>query len=83
MTEDFCTVTDDDETSCQNNCEQPDSGSSDGNVRKRVLGYYEAWVHDRKCNGMVSQPPREYYHYFDRPISNFKGSPSIKSPWEL
>ncbi|KAL3423877.1 glycosyl hydrolases family 18 protein, partial [Phlyctema vagabunda] len=52
MTDEFCTVTDDDETSCQSNCEQPGSGSSGGDVRKRVIGYYEAWVHTRKCNGM-------------------------------
>ncbi|KAK2015704.1 hypothetical protein LZ32DRAFT_689406 [Colletotrichum eremochloae] len=58
MTEDFCKITDDEETSCQSNCEQPSSGSSNGNVRKRVVGYYEAWVHSRKCNGMsIEQMP--------------------------
>lgn len=54
MTEDFCVVTDDEETSCQSNCKQPGSGASDSNVRSKVIGYYEAWVHSRKCNGMVS-----------------------------
>lgn len=53
MTEEFCKVTDDDETSCQSNCKQPSSGKTDGDVRKRVVGYYEAWVNDRACNGMV------------------------------
>ncbi|KAI9150010.1 Chitotriosidase-1 [Paramyrothecium foliicola] len=58
MTEEFCKVTDDEEESCQSNCEQPGSGSSGGNVRDRIVGYYEAWVHDRKCNGMsINQIP--------------------------
>ncbi|TDZ15172.1 Endochitinase [Colletotrichum orbiculare MAFF 240422] len=58
MTEDFCKKTDDEETSCQSNCDQPGSGSSNGNVRKRVVGYYEAWVHSRACNGMsIDQMP--------------------------
>ncbi|KXH60222.1 glycosyl hydrolase family 18, partial [Colletotrichum salicis] len=38
MTEDFCKKTDDEETSCQSNCDQPGSGSSNGNVRQRVVG---------------------------------------------
>ncbi|KAF2261303.1 hypothetical protein CC78DRAFT_535764 [Lojkania enalia] len=37
---------------CQSNCEQPGSGGSSGNVQNRVIGYYEAWAHDRKCSGM-------------------------------
>ncbi|KAH6653369.1 glycoside hydrolase [Truncatella angustata] len=58
MTEEFCVVTDDEETSCQSNCEQPESGASNGDIRKRVIGYYEAWVHDRACNGMsIDQIP--------------------------
>ncbi|KAL2259976.1 hypothetical protein VTK26DRAFT_6171 [Humicola hyalothermophila] len=58
MTEDFCKVTDDEETSCQSNCEQPGSGASNGNIRNRIVGYYEAWVHSRKCNGMsIEQIP--------------------------
>lgn len=54
MTEEFCKETDDEETSCQSNCDQPGSGGSKSDVRKRVIGYYEAWVHERSCNGMVS-----------------------------
>ncbi|KAK7910554.1 hypothetical protein PG985_013035 [Apiospora marii] len=58
MTEDFCKVTDDKEDSCQSNCDQPKSGASGSNARDRVVGYYEAWVHDRKCNGMsIDQIP--------------------------
>ncbi|KAK5654041.1 hypothetical protein OQA88_7719 [Cercophora sp. LCS_1] len=59
MTEEFCTVDEEnEEKSCQSNCEQPGSGASGGNVRKRVIGYYEAWVHARKCNGMsIEQIP--------------------------
>ncbi|KAK7955358.1 glycosyl hydrolases family 18-domain-containing protein [Apiospora saccharicola] len=58
MTEDFCKVTDDKELSCQSNCDQPKSGASGSNARDRVIGYYEAWVHDRKCNGMsIDQIP--------------------------
>ncbi|KAI0203159.1 carbohydrate-binding module family 18 [Astrocystis sublimbata] len=49
---DFCKVTDDEETSCQSNCKQPTSGSSGGNVLKRVIGYYEGWAHDRECQNM-------------------------------
>ncbi|KAJ8123757.1 hypothetical protein ONZ43_g362 [Nemania bipapillata] len=48
---DFCKKTDD-ETSCQSNCDQPGSGSSGGDIRKRVIGYYEAWAHDRECQNM-------------------------------
>ncbi|KAI1776334.1 family 18 glycosyl hydrolase [Hypoxylon cercidicola] len=58
MTDEFCQVTDDEETSCQSNCDQPGSGKTGGDVRKRVVGYYEAWVNDRACNGMsIDQIP--------------------------
>ncbi|KXH59987.1 glycosyl hydrolase family 18 [Colletotrichum salicis] len=58
MTEDFCKISDDEDVGCQSNCEQPDSGASNGNIRKRVIGYYEAWVHERSCNGMsIEQIP--------------------------
>jgi chitinase len=58
LTEEFCKVDDDEAKSCQSNCEQPSSGRSNGNVRDRVIGYYEAWVHARKCNGMsIEQIP--------------------------
>ncbi|KAL5040878.1 hypothetical protein BDW71DRAFT_212673 [Aspergillus fruticulosus] len=55
MTEEFCTVTDDEETSCQSNCEQPGSGSSGGDVQTRIIGYYEAWNHAKRCIGMKIQ----------------------------
>ncbi|KAI7787158.1 hypothetical protein LA080_000494 [Diaporthe eres] len=53
--EEFCEVTDDEETSCQSNCAQPPSGSSGGDVQKRVVGYYEAWNYKKKCIGMGIQ----------------------------
>lgn len=53
MTPDFCAVTDNVNTTCQSGCAQPGSGSSGGNVQSRVIGYYEAWVASRACNGMV------------------------------
>lgn len=54
-TEDFCRVTEDEKTSCQSNCEQPGSGSSGGDVQKRIVGYYEAWNYKKKCIGMGIQ----------------------------
>ncbi|KAI0523939.1 glycosyl hydrolases family 18-domain-containing protein [Xylaria bambusicola] len=54
-TQEFCEKTDDDETSCQSNCDQPGSGASGGNVQKRVIGYYEAWNYKKKCIGMSMQ----------------------------
>ncbi|KAI0595746.1 carbohydrate-binding module family 18 [Biscogniauxia sp. FL1348] len=51
-TEDFCKVTNDKNTTCQSNCEQPGSGASGGDVQKRIIGYYEAWAHDRDCQNM-------------------------------
>lgn len=44
MTEDFCKKTDDEETSCQSNCDQPGSGSSNGNVRQRVVGTFSLFT---------------------------------------
>ncbi|KAI4634170.1 uncharacterized protein J4E87_001340 [Alternaria ethzedia] len=52
MTEKFCDKGTEDEPKCQSNCEQPGSGGSGGDVQKIVIGYYEAWAHDRKCQGM-------------------------------
>ncbi|KEY64330.1 hypothetical protein S7711_09875 [Stachybotrys chartarum IBT 7711] len=52
MTEEFCRVTDNEEESCQSNCIQPGSGSSGGDVQKRIIGYYEAWNYKKKCIGM-------------------------------
>ncbi|KAL4962433.1 glycosyl hydrolases family 18-domain-containing protein [Aspergillus stella-maris] len=45
-TEEFCGQ------GCQSNCEQPDSGAGSGNVQERIIGYYEAFKHDKKCQGM-------------------------------
>lgn len=59
MTEEFCDKGTEDEPKCQSNCEQPGSGGSGGDVQKIVIGYYEAWAHDRKCQGMVSQASQE------------------------
>ncbi|GAW17905.1 hypothetical protein ANO14919_073740 [Xylariales sp. No.14919] len=54
-TQEFCEKTEDEETSCQSNCDQPGSGASGGNVQKRVIGYYEAWNYKKKCIGMSMQ----------------------------
>ncbi|GAP85921.1 putative glycosyl hydrolases family 18 protein [Rosellinia necatrix] len=51
-TAEFCKKTDDEEESCQSNCDQPGSGSSGGDVQRRVIGYYEGWAHDRECQNM-------------------------------
>ena len=53
MTADFCTKGPTPDIGCQNNCDQPGSGASGGNVQSRVIGYYESWAHDRACTGMV------------------------------
>ena len=47
MTEEFCG------NKCQSNCDQPGSGGSGGDVQSRIIGYYEAWAHDRTCSGMT------------------------------
>lgn len=55
MTDEFCKAgdgKDDDDIGCQSNCKQPGSGSSDGDMQSRVIGYYEAWAHDRDCQSM-------------------------------
>lgn len=50
-TSDFCTETDDDENSCQSNCDYPTEPScSSNNVLKRVIGYYESWSTTRTCD---------------------------------
>ena len=54
MTEDFCKKSDKEGEGCQSNCDQPGSGSSGGDVQKKIIGYYESWAHDRACAGMVS-----------------------------
>lgn len=58
MTTEFCNVTDNTNTTCQSNCEQPDSGGSGGDVQSRIIGYYEAWNVNKTCIGMpLSQIP--------------------------
>ncbi|KAI9370921.1 hypothetical protein BJX61DRAFT_548662 [Aspergillus egyptiacus] len=53
-TEEFCGA------GCQSGCEQPGSGASSGNVQARVIGYYEAWNHEKSCMGMkIQQIPVE------------------------
>ncbi|KAI0459849.1 hypothetical protein F5B21DRAFT_511091 [Xylaria acuta] len=37
---------------CQSNCDQPDANGSESDIQKKVIGYYEAWAHDRKCQDM-------------------------------
>ncbi|KAI1412614.1 glycosyl hydrolases family 18-domain-containing protein [Hypoxylon sp. FL1857] len=54
----FCAETDNVNTTCQSNCDQPGSGASGGDVQKRIIGYYETWVANRICNGMaINQIP--------------------------
>ncbi|KAL3453554.1 hypothetical protein BJX65DRAFT_302452 [Aspergillus insuetus] len=55
MTDEFCRLTDDPLESCQSNCDQPESGGSNGDVQKRIIGYYEAWNHKKRCIGMNIQ----------------------------
>lgn len=45
-TSDFCSDT------CQSNCKQPDSDNSNGDVQSRIIGYYEAWAHNKSCQSM-------------------------------
>ncbi|KAF2716673.1 glycoside hydrolase family 18 protein [Polychaeton citri CBS 116435] len=52
MTPGFCNVTDNANTTCQSNCKQPGSGTSNGDVQSRIIGYYEAWNWNKKCTGM-------------------------------
>ncbi|KAK9413532.1 hypothetical protein SUNI508_11854 [Seiridium unicorne] len=50
-TSDFCTQTDDEDTSCQSNCDYPTEPSCSSNdVLKRVIGYYESWSATRVCD---------------------------------
>jgi chitinase len=53
--DDKSSETDDDEneeSGCQSNCDQPTSGASNGDIQSRVIGYYQAFAHDRKCQNM-------------------------------
>jgi len=49
MTDEFCGK------GCQSHCDQPGSGGSQGDVQSRIIGYYEAFAHDRTCSGMTFQ----------------------------
>ncbi|KAM7196715.1 putative glycosyl hydrolases family 18 protein [Naviculisporaceae sp. PSN 640] len=53
-TADFCKMDPggDPEKSCQSNCAQPGPTNKDGNVQKRIIGYYEAWNFESACTGM-------------------------------
>ncbi|KAL9560669.1 hypothetical protein ACKAV7_015160 [Fusarium commune] len=47
--------------SCQSNCAQPKPKSSPANVRKRVVGYWEAWNDQHACGTMgVGEIPVNY-----------------------
>ncbi|KAF5244294.1 hypothetical protein FANTH_7804 [Fusarium anthophilum] len=47
--------------SCQSNCAQPKPKSSPSNVRKRVVGYWEAWNDQHACGTMgVGEIPVNY-----------------------
>ncbi|KAL8350543.1 hypothetical protein RB598_005715 [Gaeumannomyces tritici] len=37
---------------CQSNCDKPTPKGSSSDIQKRVIGYYEGWAHDRKCQDM-------------------------------
>ncbi|KAI1505939.1 hypothetical protein F5X99DRAFT_404485 [Biscogniauxia marginata] len=37
---------------CQSNCDKPEPGGSESDIQKKVIGYYEAWAHDRDCQDM-------------------------------
>ncbi|KAG8353315.1 hypothetical protein FVEN_g8694 [Fusarium venenatum] len=52
MTGEFCKESREKDKGCQSKCKQPGSGSSGGDVQKRIIGYYEAWNYKKKCIGM-------------------------------
>jgi hypothetical protein len=55
-TSEFCDEGENDDdgnpTGCQSNCDQPSSGAADGDVQKRIIGYYEVWNHNKMCINM-------------------------------
>jgi len=55
MTEEFCKKGTKEDPGCQSNCDQPGSGASGGDVQKKVIGYYEAWAHDRNARAWTSK----------------------------
>ena len=53
MTDELRAEREEEDEGCQSNCDQPGpTGKCDGSVRDRVIGYYEAWTHNRKCQNM-------------------------------
>ncbi|KAK2052280.1 glycoside hydrolase, partial [Colletotrichum caudatum] len=53
MTSDFCEKEDNGATGgCQSNCDQPGPKDKASDQLNRVIGYYEAWRHDSKCQDM-------------------------------
>ncbi|CAI0650579.1 unnamed protein product [Colletotrichum noveboracense] len=53
MTKDFCDKEDHGATGgCQSNCDQPGPKDKASDQLNRVIGYYEAWRHDSKCQDM-------------------------------
>ncbi|OHF04585.1 hypothetical protein CORC01_00056 [Colletotrichum orchidophilum] len=54
MTSDFCDKEDHGATGgCQSNCDQPGPKDKASDQLNRVIGYYEAWRHDSKCQDMI------------------------------
>ncbi|KAM3079706.1 hypothetical protein ACMFMG_006117 [Clarireedia jacksonii] len=86
---DFCKVTSDKETSCQSNCEQPGPKDKDGNVQKRIIGYYEAWNSKKACIGMgfkdipVDALTHAYFSFGYITPGDFKIAPMDDLPTEL
>ena len=89
MTEEFCKVTDDEETSCQSNCKQPGPKDKDGNVQKRIIGYYEAWNYKKSCAGMgfsdipVNALTHAYFSFGYITPGDFKIAPMDDLPTDL
>ncbi|KAK2597436.1 hypothetical protein QQS21_005984 [Conoideocrella luteorostrata] len=53
MTKDFCDKEDHGATGgCQSNCNQPGPKNKASDQLNHVIGYYEAWRHDSKCQDM-------------------------------
>ncbi|KAL2829474.1 hypothetical protein BDW59DRAFT_178440 [Aspergillus cavernicola] len=49
-TEEFCKETDDEETSCQSNCGQPERQTCSSGWEQRRIAYYETWADTRECD---------------------------------
>ncbi|KAL4984435.1 hypothetical protein BDW68DRAFT_193691 [Aspergillus falconensis] len=53
-TEEFCGP------GCQNGCDVPGSGATNGSSQSRIIGYYESWANGKQCMGMnIQQIPVE------------------------